>query len=87
MLEDVIAEEEDAIAEGHPVENEEEGLQTQLPDSDEAEMELELQFAAEEETNPGTFNPDASNPVEEEKIIILPMKLMLMVGCQVSSPQ
>jgi hypothetical protein len=38
-------------------------LPNQLPDSDEAEAELELQFTAEEEVNPGAFNPDTSNPV------------------------
>ncbi len=67
---------EDAIAEELPEDNEEEDLPTQLPDSDEAEVELELQFALKEEANPGTSNhnasntsgsnPDASDPVEEE---------------------
>ncbi len=38
-------------------------MPNQLPDSDEAEAELVLQFAAEEEVNPGAFNPDTSNPV------------------------
>ena len=38
-------------------------MPTQLPDSDEAEVELELQFAVEEEAS----NPDASDPVDEEE--------------------
>jgi hypothetical protein len=57
---------EDATAEELPEDNKEADLPTQLPDSDEAEVELELQFAAKEEANPGTSNPDAYNPVEEE---------------------
>jgi hypothetical protein len=51
----------DAIAEDLPKDNEEGDLPTHLPNSDEAEVELELQFAAKEEAN-----PDASDPIEEE---------------------
>jgi hypothetical protein len=52
---------EDAIVEDLPEDNEEEDLPTHLPISDEAEVELELQFAAKEEAN-----ADASDPIEEE---------------------
>jgi hypothetical protein len=58
MLEDVVAEE-------LPADNEEEDLPPQLPDSDKAEVELELQFSAREEANPDTPNPNATNPVKE----------------------
>jgi hypothetical protein len=52
---------EDAIAEDLPEDNEEEDLPTHLPDSDEAEVELELQFASKE-----VAPADASDPIAEE---------------------
>ncbi len=53
---------EDAIAEDLPEDNEEEDLPTHLPDSDEAEVELALQFASEE-----VATANASDPIAEEE--------------------
>jgi hypothetical protein len=53
---------EDAIVEDLPEDNEEEDLPTHLPNSDEAEVELALQFASKE-----VAKPDASDPIAEEE--------------------